>query len=115
LVQLAQWQERFAAIGVNVAAMTYDSLEILKTFADDNDLGYPLLHDVDATHVNAYGVRNEEYGPDHSAYGIPHPGILYIRRDGVVALKFAVPGYRGRPPLEEVYAAIVALQGETSD
>lgn len=95
--------------------MTYDSLEVLKTFHDSNDLGYPLLQDVAATHVIAYGVLDEEYAPGHRGYGIPHPGILFISPDGLVVLKFAVPGYRGRPPLDEVYAAIVALQGETSD
>jgi len=98
-----------------VAAMTYDSLEVLKNFHDDNDLGYPLLRDVDAAHVISYGVLNEEYEPGHRGYGIPHPGILFIQADGTVALKFAVPGYRGRPPLAEVYAAIEALQGESPD
>jgi peroxiredoxin len=115
LVQLAEWQEKFAEIGVNLAGMTYDSREILKNFHDDQSLGYPLLQDVDATHVKAYGVLNEEYVPGDRGYGIPHPGILFIRSDGVVALKFAVPGYRSRPPLEQVFEAIVALETDAAD
>ena len=114
MVQLAEWQDRFAGIGVSLAGMTYDSVEILKTSHDAQGLGYPLLQDVDAEHVIAYGVLNEEYQPGDRGYGIPHPGILFIQPDGTVALKFAVPGYRGRPPLAEVFDAIVALEAEES-
>ena len=88
--------------------MTYDDRQLLAEFHATQALGYPLLQDENTTHVDAYGVKNTEYEPGHMGYGIPYPGILYIRRDGVVALKFAVPGYRQRPPLAEVYEAISA-------
>lgn len=95
--------------------MTYDSREVLKKFHDEQKLGYPLLQDIDAIHVKAYGVLNTEYVPGDRGYGIPYPGILFISADGKVALKFAVPGYRGRPPLEQVYQAIVALETDSVD
>ena len=85
--------------------MTYDSEDILQEFHMRSDLGYPLLRDVDAQHVNALGVRNEQYEAGHSAYGIPHPGILVLAPSGELLVKFAVPGYRQRPPLEDVLAA----------
>jgi peroxiredoxin len=110
LVQLAQWQSRFEAIGVNVAAMTYDERSILADFHSTNSLGYPLLQDEEAKHVSAYGVLNEDYEPGQANYGIPHPGILYIGGDGTVLLKFAVPGYRSRPPFSEVLDAIAAFE-----
>jgi peroxiredoxin len=109
LVQLAQWQERFAALGVNVAAMTYDDISALKTFHDQQNLDYPLLRDVDAKYVKAFGVLNQEYQPGDRGYGIPYPGILFIRPDGEIAAKFAVPGYRGRPPFEDVYQTLEDL------
>lgn len=105
---MAEWRDRFAEIGVQLAAMTYDERLLLAQFHEAEQLGYPLLQDEKALHVDAYGVRNTEKEPGHQGYGIPHPGILYIRKDGVVAMKFAVPGYRERPPLGEVYAAINA-------
>jgi peroxiredoxin len=111
LVQLAQWQERFAQIGVQVGAMTYDSLAVLKAFHTEQGLNYPLLRDIERKHVDAYGVRNLEY-TEGMGFGIPHPGILYIAHDGVVTLKFAVAGYKQRPPLEDVYQAILALDSE---
>jgi len=89
--------------------MTYDSLEILDTFHLEQELGYPLLQDRDARHVNALGVRNEDYAKGEMAYGIPHPGILFIGADGVIKAKYAVPGYRSRPPFEVLYKDVAAL------
>lgn len=111
-MQLAQWTDRFAAVGVTVAGMTYDDRAVLKAFHAEQSLNYPLLQDEDARHVEAYGVRNKDYSPGDQGFGIPHPGILYITHDGVVALKFAIPGFRERPPLEDVYQAIVSLNSE---
>ena len=89
--------------------MTYDDRSVLLEFHEKNSLGYPLLQDEDARHVLAYGVLNEDYQPGDGAYGIPHPGILYVGADGAVLLKFAVPGYRGRPPFGDVLDAVSTL------
>ena len=91
--------------------MTYDDQSVLAKFHADNELGYPLLQDVDAKHVDAYGVRNMNYQPGDSGYGIPEPGILFISADGVVRAKFAVPGYRTRPPFEEIYQVVSEAVG----
>ena len=88
--------------------MTYDDRAILAEFHAAQNLGYPLLQDEDVKHMTAYSVRNEEYEAGDQGYGIPDPGILYIRKDGTIAGKFAVPGYRGRPPFEEVHEFVSA-------
>ena len=95
--------------------MTYDSREILKAFHSEQNLNYPLLQDEEARHVDAYGIRNRDYGPGEMGFGIPHPGIIYIAATGTVALKFAIPGYRDRPPLAEVYEAIVAQHSQPAE
>lgn len=110
MVQLAEWQDAFEAAGVRVAAMTYDDVTVLAEFHEAQRLRYPLLQDVDVKHVSAYGVRNLEYQPGDSGYGIPYPGVLYVGPDGTVLAKFAVPGYRQRPPFQEMLDAIVARQ-----
>jgi peroxiredoxin len=109
LVQLEQWRERFEALGVNVAGMTYDKREILLSFHQEQHLQYPLLHDEDAKHVNALGVRNEDYPEGNKNYGIPHPGILFIGVDGTIKGKYAVPGYRSRPGFDALLADIQTL------
>jgi peroxiredoxin len=111
-VQLTEWEDAFRELGVGIAGMTYDATELQAAFHREQGLGYPLLHDEDARHVNAWGIRNEQYGPEHTAYGVPHPGIVFLDPDGVIRAKFALPGYRRRPPYEEVLARVRALLGE---
>lgn len=101
-MQLESYREQFANIGINVAGMSYDSAEVLSEFHQKEALGYPLLKDQNAKHVNALGVRNESYEEGHRAYGIPHPGILYVDAQGVIRAKFALAGYRKRPPFNEL-------------
>ena len=86
--------------------MTYDERMLLVQFHEAEQLGFPLLQDQDTKHVDAYGIKNADYGPGHQGYGIPYPGIIYVQKSGDIALKFAVPGYRQRPPLTEVYEAV---------
>ena len=109
-MQLAERRQDFEALGVNVAGMTYDDVSVLAAFHAEQELGYPLLQDENVKHIGAYGVLNTEFEPGDNGYGIPYPGILYVDRGGRVLLKFAVPGFRQRPPLDEVLAAIAALQ-----
>ena len=86
--------------------MSYDPIKVLAAFAASQTIRYPLLSDATHTHVNAFGIRNEDYPEGDAAYGIPHPGILFIDADGIVELKFALPDYRKRPELADVYAGV---------
>ncbi len=88
--------------------MSYDPTKVLTAFAASQAIRYPLLSDASHTHVNAFGIRNEDYPVGDPAYGIPHPGILFIDPNGIVLLKFALPDYRKRPELAEVYAGVAA-------
>ena len=96
----------FEGAGVKLAAMTYDSLDILKEFHDYRGLGFPLLRDVDGQHVNAFGVPDENLGN-----GIPLPGMLWLAPDGRINAKFAVRGYRTRPPISDLLDAVGATPG----
>lgn len=111
-MELTSWQGKFEALGVAVAAMTYDDVPVLKDFAAERNIGFPLLSDKGAKNVMALGILNEQYEAGHFAHGVPHPGIFFVDTQGVVRLKRAVPGYRERPSLEELYAALAALLDE---
>lgn len=92
-------------MGINVVSITYDSVEMLKTVEEDQGVEFPMLHDEAVKHVNALGVRNLDYEPDHRFYGIPYPGILLLDTDGVIKAKFAEERYQDRPVWEDVFAA----------
>ena len=86
--------------------MTYDSREQLARFHAKHALEYPLLQDLDAVHVNAYGIRNAQYRPGDSGYGVPHPGVFFIDGDGVIRAKFAYPGFKQRPAFDAILNAV---------
>ena len=108
-MQLTEISDQIEAMGINVAALTYDSVETLKTVQEDQDIQFPLLHDDEVTHVNAFGVRNLDYESGHRIYGIPYPGIFLIGPDGVIKAKFAEERYQDRPPFDDIMAAISEL------
>lgn len=108
-MQLTEISDQIEAMGISVAAMTYDSVATLKTVQEDQDIQFPLLHDEEVSHVNALGIRNLDYEPGHRIYGIPYPGIFLVDADGVILAKFAEERYQDRPPFEDILAAIAEL------
>ena len=115
LLQLNERADAFAALGLKVAAMSYDSREILEGFHRTYALSFPLLQDLERRHFSAYGVMNDRYRPGHRAYGIPHPGVLLVAPDGTVKGKFALPGFRQRPPFDAMLATLKAMLPARSD
>jgi len=108
-VQLTEIAEQFEEMGLSVVAMTYDSVETLKTVEEDQGIEFTLLHDEAITHVNALGILNTDYEPDSRAYGVPYPGIFLVDPDGVIQAKFAEEDYRDRPDFDFVLEAAANL------
>lgn len=105
-MQLNERIEEFQALGVNIVAISYDSYEQNASFAGEQDLKFPLLADQDASTVKGFGILNEEYEVGHPAYGIPHPGIIFVLPDATIKFKRAVPGYKDRPGLDALLTAV---------
>ena len=75
--------------------MSYDSPEQLRTFADEYDVSYDLLSDVDSAVIREFGILNTLISPDdpeqgagRSFYGVPFPGVYVTDKNGVVTEKF---------------------------
>lgn len=108
-MQLTEISDQIEAMGISVVALTYDSVELLKTVQEDQNIQFTLLHDEDVSHVNAFGIRNLDYEPGHRVYGIPYPGIFLVDPNGVIKAKFAEERYQDRPPFEDVLEAAAQL------
>ena len=106
---MKDWQDDFEALGVNVAAMTYDKASALAEFGEDSDVAYPLLSDESSEFIKALGIRNEGYPEGHPGHGVALPGILFIDPAGVVRMKRAHEDYRIRPSFDEVHGAVRSL------
>lgn len=92
------------ATGGRVVALSYDSVEILKRFADKSAITFPLLSDAGSQTIDAYGVRNKE-APERWK-GIPHPGTFIVDRKGVIRAKLFLENYRDRHAAEAVIKAL---------
>ena len=102
------------ATGVKVVGISYDSVEVLKNFADKRKITFPLLSDPESSTIIAYSVKNKEmagkkYGKTELD-GIPYPGTFLIGQDGVIHAKLFVEGYQKRHSVEELKNAAEKLK-----
>jgi len=93
-VQLQSAIPRFEKQGVKLAAISYDSEEILKFFAERHKIEFPLLGDPDSKIIKAYGVFNAE--ATGMQKGFARPGYFFIDAKGTIREKFFEAKYRER-------------------
>lgn len=108
IIEINKSKADFDERGVNLVALSYDSEDILKAFADKQGIEYTLVSDEGSAVIDAFGIRNMEHEKGSSGYGIPHPGIMLFDSSGKLYAKFAEEGYRTRPPIEGVLDSIDA-------
>lgn len=91
--------------GVRLAAISYDSTEVLKGFAHKHRIGFPLLSDQGSAVIRRFGIFNSNIAPDLRAHGVPHPVDYLVAPDGILIRKYFVANYQHR-----VSASSVVLQ-----
>jgi peroxiredoxin len=125
-VELQGRLEELRKNGIGVAAITYDSQEIMAGFAGRNNITYPLLSDVGSATIRRYGILNtvveEALGPngkdpavlaDLATFvtanqiaerhrGIPFPGTFMVDRQGRVTSRFFEDYYWERNTVSNV-------------
>jgi len=92
---------------VQVMAISYDSVEVLKRFAEKSQITFPLLSDAGSRTIDAFGIRNA--GAPERWRGIPHPGTFILDRRGVVRAKLFHEGYRQRHTSADLVRAASSL------
>lgn len=100
--------------GYNLAVLSYDEPKILDQFAKKQKITYALLSDEGSKMIDAFDVRDPQYGPDSMAHGVPQPVVFIIDPAGMVQGKLAMEGYRDRPPLEAVMTEVDRILGSMS-
>lgn len=100
-----------AADGWNLNLITYDTPEILAGFSAENELTYALLSDTDSAMITAFGLLNEEVPAGSRFHGVPHPAIIFIDAEGLIAGVQREEGYRERPPTEGIPQLVDLLNG----
>ncbi len=97
---MVQLQEELKAIedtNTQLVGISYDSVDILKKFADSQQIGFPLLSDDESKTIHAYGIHYKD--------GLPHPCTYVIDQEGIVQAKLAEKGYVRRHPAKALVEA----------
>jgi peroxiredoxin len=95
--------------GYRIAALSYDSPETLKTFADKRQISFTFLSDPKSEIIDLYKLRDPQYPVGSRAYGVPKPIIFILDKGGVIRAKLYEESFKVRPPVSAVIGAIDAL------
>jgi hypothetical protein len=101
-VELQQSLPKLRQQGLGVAAISYDSVAVLKNFADRKGITYPLLSDADSKVIRSFGLLNESVDKESAQYGIPYPGTFILDPNGVVTRKYFESDFRDRYTASEI-------------
>jgi AhpC/TSA family protein/cytochrome c biogenesis DsbD-like protein len=101
---------RFEKQGLKFAAISYDSQEILKYFADRHKIDYPMLADPDSKIIQAYAVLNAE--ATGMQKGFARPGYFFIDGNGIIREKFFEAKYRERLTGNSIVSKLFPELGE---
>jgi len=93
---LEQSRQLLEQAGIRIAAVSYDSQETLRRFADKYGIGFPLLSDSNSDVIRSFGILNTNIAPGLRAHGVPHPVEYLVAPDGMVLHKYFVPNYQHR-------------------
>lgn len=110
LMSLREAPAPLAQRGYRLAAISYDSPELLSGFAIKRDIPFVLLSDEGSKTIDAFGLRDPQYKLGTFAYGVPQPAIFVIAPSGRIRAKLAEEGYKTRPPLSAILSMIDQLK-----
>jgi hypothetical protein len=95
--------------GVGLVAISYDSPEILKTFAASRGITFPLLADAGSAIIRRFELLNTTVEPGSRTYGIPFPGTFVVDQEGVVRSRHFEDAYQERSTV----ASLLVRRGTT--
>lgn len=98
--------------------MSYDSQDILRTFAEKHGIEFPLLSDQGSREMRRLGLLNERVQEDHTVYrippnprheGLPYPGVFVLDEAGIITSKRFHESYRERDTGATLIASTLGL------
>lgn len=99
---------------VKLYAISIDPPDVSRTFAEKiaadgkGKVRFPLLSDQEHKTIDEYGLRDPAY-EGQKVYGIPHPAVYVINKDGKVTWAKIESNYRERPTNQDIRRALDAL------
>ena len=103
-MELEQNRERIRKRGLGLAAISYDSAAVLRSFAERKHITFRLLSDVESKVIREFGILNDTVKPGTMTFGIPYPGTYVVDANGVVVSKYFEDDYRERVSASTIMA-----------
>ncbi len=100
---------------VKLYAISVDPPDVSKDFAAKiaadrkGAVNFPILSDPDHKVIGAYGLRDPAY-EGQKVFGIPHPAVYVIDKEGKVAWSRIESNYRERPTNHEIREALSVVE-----
>lgn len=88
--------------GYKAVAISYDSVEKLKSFKEKHEISFALLSDPKSESIKAFGVLNDEHKKGSDFFGVAKPITLITDAQGIVQQKYFAKEYQVRPNLDNV-------------
>lgn len=108
LVGLQEGLKELQGAGLQLVAISYDSVEVLGRFAQKRNIQFPLLSDPGSVTIKAWKLLNEQ--AKGNAAGIPHPVTYVLSKDGVIRAKLGHEKYQDRHTVQELIQAATAAK-----
>jgi peroxiredoxin len=99
--------------GYQVAALSYDSPDVLAAFTAKRHIAFTFLSDPKSEVIDRYSLRDPQYPPGSRAYGVPRPIIFVLNPQGVIKAKLYEESYKNRPPVTQVISKLDELGGRS--
>lgn len=110
MVELQNELESFARNGIWVCAISYDPVEVLRTFAEKFNIAYPLLSDVDSAIIRCFGILNTHVPEGHPWHGVPFPGAFMVDEQGRVVDKSFYANHGARDSVGRMLQDVFQVQ-----
>ena len=102
-MQLETSLDKFIENGMGVVTISYDTVDILKSFADRmGEFSYSTLADPDSEIIEAFGIRNPNPEPGSRTDGMAFPGTYIVNADRIVQEKYFHDSHRIRETAETI-------------
>ncbi len=110
-MELEDTLDELAEQGLGLVAITYDTPEVIRHFAQRVGITYPLLADPDSKIIGAFDILNTNIPEDHEWYGVPFPGTYVVDANGIVKAKYFEQDHRERYTADSILTREFGVAG----
>lgn len=95
-MELERNRAEFEKLGLGLAAISYDSVDVLHSFAERRGIHFPMLSDAGSKTIRELNILNDTIPKDSAFFGVPFPGTFVLDPKGRIVAKYFEDDYKQR-------------------